>query len=178
MGGYGCCDNTQSTPPFQTIIHNFRLYLDFHSLRHTYISQIVNSGASVKVAQELARHSTPTLTIGRYAHVRIHDLSAALDGLPDTNGPRDDANKLRATGTDDMRIDPQQYPQQSGRETTQAGAETCDESNMHGKSDDERNPRDIANKRDTVRRNAAQSENGSSRIRTRDRGIMSPQLYH
>lgn len=32
---------------------------DFHSLRHTYISRIISSGASVKAAQELARHSTP-----------------------------------------------------------------------------------------------------------------------
>src|SRR5690606_22427320 len=56
--------------------------LDFHALRHTYISRLVASGASVKVAQELARHSTPTLTIGRYAHARLHDLTAALDALP------------------------------------------------------------------------------------------------
>lgn len=31
---------------------------DFHATRHTYISGIVAGGASVKVAQELARHST------------------------------------------------------------------------------------------------------------------------
>ena len=53
-------------------------FADFHATRHTYISGIVSSGASVKVAQELARHSTPTLTIGRYAHVRRKELSAAL----------------------------------------------------------------------------------------------------
>jgi integrase/recombinase XerD len=34
---------------------------DFHALRHTYISGIVAGGASVKTAQELARHSTPVL---------------------------------------------------------------------------------------------------------------------
>jgi integrase len=55
---------------------------DFHSLRHAYISAIVNSGASVKVAQELARHSSPTLTIGRYSHVRLNDLKGALDAVP------------------------------------------------------------------------------------------------
>ncbi len=47
--------------------------LDFHALRHSYISIIVRSGVSVKMAQELARHSTPTLTIGRYAHTRLQD---------------------------------------------------------------------------------------------------------
>ena len=32
---------------------------DFHALRHTYISGVVASGASVKTAQTLARHSDP-----------------------------------------------------------------------------------------------------------------------
>jgi hypothetical protein len=32
---------------------------DFHGFRHTYVSTLVNSGVSVKVVQELARHSTP-----------------------------------------------------------------------------------------------------------------------
>jgi integrase len=40
---------------------------DFHSLRATFISVIVASGASVKTAQTLARDSTPSLTIGIYA---------------------------------------------------------------------------------------------------------------
>lgn len=74
---------------------------DFHSLRHTFISRIVASGASVKVCQELARHSTPTLTIGRYAHTRLHDLTEALDALPGTGTPRLERQALRATGTDD-----------------------------------------------------------------------------
>ncbi len=59
--------------------------VDFHGLRHTFISQLVQTGASVKVAQELARHSTPTLTIGRYSHTRRDDLAAALEELPGTS---------------------------------------------------------------------------------------------
>ena len=55
---------------------------DFHSTRHTYISGIVAGGASVKTAQELARHSDPKLTIGRYSHARHKDLVSALDSLP------------------------------------------------------------------------------------------------
>jgi len=42
----------------------------------------------VKVAWELARHSTPTLTIGRYAHARLHDLSAALEAVPGPTDPQ------------------------------------------------------------------------------------------
>jgi integrase/recombinase XerD len=39
---------------------------DFHSLRGLYITTLIMSGVDPKTAQELARHSTPTLTIGRY----------------------------------------------------------------------------------------------------------------
>jgi len=75
---------------------------DFHSLRHSYISRIVSDGASVKVCQELARHSTPSLTIGRYAHVRIHDLRAAVPSVPGTiSTTPPEAVTLRATGTCD-----------------------------------------------------------------------------
>jgi len=59
---------------------------DFHALRHTYISRLVRSGANIKVAQELARHSTPTLTLGRYAHVQLVDQTQALDALPAIEG--------------------------------------------------------------------------------------------
>ena len=54
---------------------------DFHSLRHSFISRLVGSGANVKVCQQLARHSTPTLTIGRYAHAGVAERVAALAGL-------------------------------------------------------------------------------------------------
>lgn len=75
---------------------------DCHSLRHTYISRLISSGASVKIAQELARHSTPNLTIGRYAHVRINDLTRALDNLPTVVESEVivEPAALRATGTD------------------------------------------------------------------------------
>jgi len=72
---------------------------DFHALRHTYISRLVRSGANVKVAQELARHSTPTLTLGRYAHVQLVDQTRALDALPAIDSARRERESLRATGT-------------------------------------------------------------------------------
>ena len=75
-------------------------FIDFHALRHTYISRIVRSGATPKAAQSLARHSTVTLTLGRYAHVALHDLSAAVDALPDLLPPNAERQALAATGTD------------------------------------------------------------------------------
>ena len=43
--------------------------IDFHSLRHTFITRLTRSGVSPKTAQSLARHSTITLTMDRYTHV-------------------------------------------------------------------------------------------------------------
>ena len=68
-----------------------------------YISAIVNGGASVKVAQELARHSSPTLTIGRYSHTRLHDVAGALESLPTAArlvATDSTQGVLRATGTE------------------------------------------------------------------------------
>jgi integrase len=73
--------------------------VDFHALRHTYISRLVASGANTKVAQELARHSTPTLTLGRYAHVQLVDQTRALAALPAIEAPRANVAALAATGT-------------------------------------------------------------------------------
>ena len=99
---------------------------DFHSTRHTYISGIVAGGASVKTAQELARHSTPSLTIGRYSHARLHDLTAALDALPDLQPTAADPEPqvMAATGTDDAapHRNMAAYRQQYGSKTMQDAA--------------------------------------------------------
>ncbi len=73
--------------------------VDFHALRSTYITELVRSGASVKTCQELARHSTPSLTIGLYAKVDRHDLTAAVEALPNPTAPRA-PESAAATGTD------------------------------------------------------------------------------
>ncbi|MEX0641661.1 MAG: tyrosine-type recombinase/integrase, partial [Pirellulales bacterium] len=90
--------------PFLRVADDAGRVADFHALRHTYVSRVVASGASVKVAQELARHSTPALTIGRYAHVRLHDLTPALAALDGPPALVVDERSLRlaATGTDDL----------------------------------------------------------------------------
>ncbi|HJZ53720.1 MAG TPA: hypothetical protein VKE74_02110, partial [Gemmataceae bacterium] len=53
----------------------------FHSLRHTYTSLLARS-APVKVTQELARHSTPVLTLGRYTHTTLSEKAEAVAALP------------------------------------------------------------------------------------------------
>ena len=55
---------------------------DFHALRHQFISNLASAGVHPKVAQQLARHSTISLTMDRYTHVELADLAGALDLLP------------------------------------------------------------------------------------------------
>jgi len=54
---------------------------DFHaSGRHTYITELLRSGASLPEAKELARHSDVKMTM-RYTHIGLADQAAALAGL-------------------------------------------------------------------------------------------------
>lgn len=55
---------------------------DFHALRHTYVTRVVLSGASVKEAQELARHSDVRLTLERYSHLGLLEMAAAILRMP------------------------------------------------------------------------------------------------
>lgn len=55
----------------------------FHSLRRTYISRLIRSGADVKTVQSLARHSTITLTMDIYAETDEDARRSAVDRLPD-----------------------------------------------------------------------------------------------
>jgi integrase len=73
---------------------------DFHALRVAFISGVVASGASVKTAPTLARHSTPSLTIGVYARAALHDIRGAVDALPDLTAPPAGPEAAAATGTD------------------------------------------------------------------------------
>ncbi len=75
---------------------------DFHALRHTFVSNLVAGGVHPKLAQQLARHSTITLTMDRYSHVGLLDLNAALESLPSI--ATTDANECRATGTTDTTV--------------------------------------------------------------------------
>jgi integrase len=90
---------TRRQSDFLAYCNSAERFVDFHALRHTYISRLVASGANIKVAQELARHSTPTLTLGRYAHVQLVDQTRALDALPAIDAPRANVVALAATGT-------------------------------------------------------------------------------
>ena len=72
---------------------------DCHAQRHTYITMAAKN-LLPKMAQALARHSTPTLT-ERYTHLELHDTGAAAAQLPPLiPNNRSETERLRATGTD------------------------------------------------------------------------------
>ncbi|MBP8605284.1 MAG: site-specific integrase [Phycisphaerae bacterium] len=56
--------------------------VDFHGLRHTTASLLAQSGVHPKVAQQIMRHSTVELTLGRYSHVYRGQEAAAVEALP------------------------------------------------------------------------------------------------
>jgi Phage integrase family len=76
---------------------------DFHSLRHQYVSNLAAAGVHPKIAQTLARHSTITLTMDRYTHLGLCDLSTSVNSLPaiPMQSPESQADMLKPTGTDD-----------------------------------------------------------------------------
>jgi integrase len=51
--------------------------LDFHALRTVFINLVIDSGAGVKEVQDLARHSTPEMTMNVYGRSDV-DRKAAL----------------------------------------------------------------------------------------------------
>ena len=57
------------------------LFADFHANRHTFISNLGKAGISPKLAQTLARHSDPKLTMNIYTHVDSADQAEAISRL-------------------------------------------------------------------------------------------------
>lgn len=75
--------------------------VDFHALRHTFVTNLARGGARPKDAQALARHSTITLTMDRYAHTVVGAVATALEVLPDLSDRAPQRQRRLATGTDD-----------------------------------------------------------------------------
>lgn len=74
------------------------LFFDAHALRVWYITALANQpGISPKTLMELARHSTPTLTLRTYAKAKRHSLKAAVESIPNPAGkPVDAPDTMRA----------------------------------------------------------------------------------
>ena len=74
---------------------------DFHSLRHTYITNLARAGVHPKEAMDLARHSDINLTMARYSHTVLADRAEALERLPSFTDKPGGQEQRKATGTCD-----------------------------------------------------------------------------
>jgi len=55
--------------------------VDFHACRTAYVTLVLETGASVKEAQSLARHATPNLTMNTYGRSRKGRLSELAEAV-------------------------------------------------------------------------------------------------
>ncbi len=137
-----------------------------------HITLLVQGGATVKAAQELARHSTPSLTLGVYTKLGVHDLTVALENLPDLRPVSEPPEQLLATGTDSGEgigagaTAPPLKPQQLARETTRAAAASCDLAGGGSRAVREHKSLSAAEKRDVAQPPATSREKATDRTRT------------
>jgi integrase len=68
--------------PYKVAGPDGQLFADFHSLRHSFITLLARSGVAPKEAQRLARHGDIRLTLQRYTHLGLDDLTMAVGRLP------------------------------------------------------------------------------------------------
>jgi len=147
--------------------------VDFHALRHSFVSALAQGGVHPKTAQMLARHSTITLTMDRYTHISSASQVQALDALPDLDAV--ETEDLAATGTDgedggptvDRKVD--RRPVQSGR-LRSASVRT------QGQAKAKLRPRKTPENTEERCVSGPSKTGGPSRTRTCDQGIMSPLL--
>ena len=165
---------------FLAVIDDTGRVVDFHALRATYITLLVKGGVSVKVAQELARHSDPRLTMNVYCRLGVRDLAGALDSLPSLVGNTPERERMRATGTDDARAepptDPRLKPRQLERESVRPGATSCDDGSLAARSGNDRKVLPVAEKRDSARRDATGNKKATDRTRTENLRFTKPLL--
>lgn len=55
--------------------------LGFHSLRHTFATRAIESGADIKTLSEIMGHKNAVITLNRYVHSRLDIKRKALDRL-------------------------------------------------------------------------------------------------
>jgi integrase len=72
-------------------------FADFHSLRHSFITNLARSGVHPSDAMALARHSTITLTMNFYTHTKRESLRKILNEQPDLTVVQNASTEIRRT---------------------------------------------------------------------------------
>ena len=72
--------------------HNYSITIDFHVtphlLRHTFITNLILSGANVKTVQYLAGHATAQMTLNVYTHLIENQPSDTIGAISAAFGPK------------------------------------------------------------------------------------------
>ncbi len=100
--------------------------LDFHSLRHTAATWLIQSGADVQTVQRIMRHADIKLTLQRYGHLFPGAEAEAVSRVRGAFLDRKLPEMLKATGTDHDSPKAQHQAQQSGRDVVRKGAKGDD----------------------------------------------------
>lgn len=67
---------------------------DFHSLRHSFITNLAQAGVHPSDAMALARHSTITLTMNFYTHTKRESLRKIINEQPDLTTGQNEGRKI------------------------------------------------------------------------------------
>ncbi len=159
------------------------LYADFHSLRHSYVALLDRSGATLKEAMALARHSDPKLTMARYGKAQLHDLAGKIEQLPrllNTTPVELNEQRLRATGTDNAAtiLDSSCSPVAQTCATERDSLITVEHLSMNdGETGRKTKPLVLQGVEDDCERLIASDFSSPSRIRTYNKPVNSRLLY-
>lgn len=67
---------------------------DFHSLRHSFITNLARAGVHPSDAQALARHSSVTLTMDHYTHTTRESLRRIINRQPDLTAKQNEQKPM------------------------------------------------------------------------------------
>jgi len=147
--------------------------MDFHALRHTFISGLARAGVHPKLAMDMARHSDINLTLKHYSHTVLGDRAVAADSLPDFLPEREAA---RATGTDNIPVGGISVLASCLPESGQKGGYGSQDLTTSGRLG-EKGGSGVEGREMGISGHSAERKAGGPRwIRTTNQGIMSPLL--
>ncbi len=115
--------------------------IDLHAMRTTLGTNLARAGVAPQLAQRIMRHCDYRTTLRHYTVLGLTDTAKAIETLPSIATPDDGAHTATGTlGDNTSQTDPQQYPQQWGRERARSGAKVCDDECDAAAIDDGDNP--------------------------------------
>ena len=66
---------------FLRVVDKIGIAASPHSLRHTFASQLISSGANIKLVSQMLGHANTIITLNTYAHLMPGDTEKAKEML-------------------------------------------------------------------------------------------------